>query len=225
MTITIHTDLVQGSDEWHEIRRGIMTASEMKHVITPTLKIADNEKTRSHVYELAAQRISKFVEPAYVNDEMLKGHESEEDACTAYNTHFAGLERVGFITNDKFGFVIGYSPDALVGTEGAVEVKGRRQKYHVETIIDGVMPADYLIQVQTGLLVSERKWCDYISYHGGLPMMPIRVFSDPIVQGAIIAAATVAEARIVEKMAAYEAALKVGKWVETERRVEQEMFV
>lgn len=41
MTITYHRDIIQGSDEWHQVRLGILTASEMKHVITAkTLKTA-----------------------------------------------------------------------------------------------------------------------------------------------------------------------------------------
>ena len=48
--IKYHTDLVQGSDEWLAARRGILTASEMKLILTPTLKAAINDKTRAHVW-------------------------------------------------------------------------------------------------------------------------------------------------------------------------------
>ena len=61
MTVKIHDDLVQGSEEWHAIRCGLLTASEMKLIITPTLKIASNDKERAHLYELLAQRITKYV--------------------------------------------------------------------------------------------------------------------------------------------------------------------
>lgn len=40
-----HTNLVQGSDEWLAQRCGLLTASEMKLVITPTLK-GTREKCR-----------------------------------------------------------------------------------------------------------------------------------------------------------------------------------
>jgi hypothetical protein len=109
--IKYHTDVFQGSNEWLELRRGILTASEMKLIITPTLKIADNDKTRAHLYELAAQRISGYVEPHYVSDDMLRGQEDEIYAREAYAQHFAPIETVGFITNDKWGFTLGYSPD------------------------------------------------------------------------------------------------------------------
>ena len=56
--ITYHNDLIQGSDEWHAARCGLLTASEVKLILTPTLKIAANDKTRAHVWELLAQRLT-----------------------------------------------------------------------------------------------------------------------------------------------------------------------
>ena len=222
MTITIHAELVQGTEEWLQLRCGTLTASEMKNILTPTLKAASNDRERSHLYELLAQRISRHVEPHYISDDMLRGQEDEIDARGLYARHYAPVREVGFITNDAWGFTIGYSPDGLVGDDGQIEVKSRRQKFQVETIIAGVMPDEYQMQVQTGLLVSGRKWCDFISISLGLPMVTIRVFPHAHIQAAIIEAATAFEARLAEKMEAYHRAS--GRMIETERRIEQEMF-
>lgn len=227
MTITIHRDYIQGSEEWHAARCGLLTGSQMKLIVTPTLKVADNDKSRAHLYELLAQRITRYTEPSYIGDDMLRGMEDEILARQVYQEHFAGVEQVGFVTNDMFGFTIGCSPDALVGDEGMLQIKSRRQKFQVETIISGAMPDEYNIQVQTELLVTRRAWCDFISYSGGLPMIPIRVYPDEKVQAAIVAAATAFEAALDEKMHAYRLALHVGKktLIPTERRIEQEMHV
>lgn len=225
MSVTIHTDYIQGSDDWHAARCGLLTASEMKLIITPTLKVADNDKSRAHLYELLAQRITRYVEPSYIGDDMLRGHEDEELALQLYNEHFAAVERVGFVTNDEWGFTIGCSPDGLIGTDGLLEIKSRRQKFQVGTIIDDAMPDDYAIQVQTELLVTDRAWCDFVSYSGGLPMIPIRVFPDARVQAAIVEAAAAFEAKLAEKLAVYRAVLETNKrLIPTERRIEQEMF-
>lgn len=229
MTIKIHRDLIQGSDEWMACRIGLLTASEMKHAITPTLKIADNDKTRQHVYELLAQRINDYVEPTYVSDDMLRGHSDEILARADYDAHYGETQTCGFMTNDRWGFTIGYSPDALVGDDGLIECKSRRQKYQTETIVecgDGLsIPVDYVIQVQTGLLVSERKWCDFVSRCGGMPQITIRVLPDPKIQDAIVAAATAFEAKIAEKMARYHQVLSSkARLIPTERVIEQEMF-
>lgn len=226
MSITIHNDLIQGSDEWLAARRGLICASEMKLILTPTLKVADNEKTRSHLYELLAQRVTNYVEPMYVSEDMLRGQDDELEARHLYSKRHAPVKEVGFITNDSWGFTIGYSPDGLVGDDGLIECKSRRQKYQVQTIIEwaseGTPPIEYVLQCQTGMLVSERKWCDLISYSGGLPMQPMRIHADEKIQAAIVDAATKFEARLAEKLAIYRRA--AADLIPTERRVEQEMF-
>jgi hypothetical protein len=70
--------------EWLAQRCGLLTASEMKLIITPTLKVADNDKTRAHLWELLFQRLTGFVEPQYVSDAMLRGQEDEIYARAAY---------------------------------------------------------------------------------------------------------------------------------------------
>lgn len=228
MTIKIHRDLIQGSDEWLDARKGILTASEMKLCLTPTLKQADNEKLRSHVWEIAAQRITDYVEPTYIGDDMIRGWSDEVLARAKYEEVTGRtVDEVGFITNDKWGFTIGYSPDGCVGTDGGIECKSRRQKFQVQTIVewhrDKVIPTDYLLQVQTGLLVAEWEWLDLVSYSGGLHMPIMRVYPDPKVQEAIVQAASVFEAKVAAAVSDYrEAAIN---WPLTERRIEQEMFV
>lgn len=227
MTLRIYRDLIQGSDEWLAARCGLLTASEMRLIVTPTLKPASNDKERAHFYELLAQRITGYVEPAYISDDMLRGREDEIEARILYAQHYAPVEEVGFMTREfNGGVVIGYSPDGLVGDDGLIECKSRRQKYQVETILSGEMPPDYLIQVQTGLLVSGRKWCDFVSYCGGLPMATIRVYPDANVQTAILSAATAFEERIRQARQDYDRLINCGaRLIPTERRVEQEMFV
>lgn len=206
-TVRIHADLYQGTPEWIGARCGMLTASEMSLILTPTLKAAKNEKERAHLYELLAQRITKFVEPRYVSDDMLRGRDDEEEALTLYAKHYAPTETVGFITNDRWGFTLGYSPDALVGSDGLVECKSRRQKYQVETFLvhvpEGTIPADYALQIQTGLLVSERLWCDLVSYSGGLPLAVIRAYPDETIQAAILSAAGDFEQRLRDAMSRY----------------------
>ena len=226
MTITYHTDLIQGSEEWAAARCGRLTASEMKLIVTPTLKMASNDKERAHLYELLAQRITGYVEPAYVSDDMLRGKDEEIDARDAYSAKYAPVTETGFVTNDRWGFTIGYSPDGLVGDDGQIECKSRRQKFQIQTIIDGVMDSGFAIQVQTGLLVTERAWCDFVSYSGGLPMLTVRIHPDERVQEAIIEAATAFEARLAEKRRDYEALIKspLRRLIPTERKIRQEMF-
>lgn len=211
------------------MRCGLITASEVKLLLTPTLKQANNDKSRAHLWELAAQRITNYVEPSYVSDDMLRGHEDEFEARQTYTKHFAPVEEVGFITNASFGFTLGCSPDGLVGDDGMIECKSRRQKYQVQTIVehwrDGTPPDDYILQVQSAMLIADRAWCDLISYSGGLPMIPMRIERCAKTCDAILEACANAEAKIAEIITDYHAAVAARKLIPTERRIEQEMFV
>ncbi len=224
MGITYHRDLIQGSEEWLAARCGLLTASEMKLIVTPSLKMASNEKERTHLFELLAQRITRYVEPSYISSDMLRGRDDEIEARALYAKHYAPVSEAGFITNDEWGFTIGYSPDGLVGDDGLVECKSRRQKYQVQAIVSGEMPDDYLMQVQTGLLVTGRKWLDFISYSGGLPMVPIRVYPDARTHDAILEAASAFEDRLAKAHAVYIENVAKHRLIPTERRIEEEMY-
>lgn len=215
----------QGSDEWHAARCGLLTASEMKYVLTPTLKIADNDKTKTHVWELASQRITQYTEPSYIGDAMLRGWEDEITARDLYSERYDPVKEVGFVTNDKWGFTLGYSPDGEVTEKnGGIEVKSRIQKYQIQTIVENKMPDEFSLQVQTGLLVTGWEWIDFVSYSGGLPMATIRVFPDDETQAAIIAAASSFEAKVAKAVQSYHEIIAAGgRYIPTERRAATEM--
>lgn len=230
MSITYHNDFDQGSQEWLDARCGILSASQMKLIITPTLKIAANDKERAHLFELLAQRITGYVEPSYISDDMLRGRDDELRARAVYSEHIAPVTECGFVTNTRHGFTIGYSPDGLVGDDGLIECKSRRQKFQIETLVQHVpantCPPDFMMQCQTGLIVTERAWLDFISYCGGLPMCVIRVHPDPVVQAAILEAAAGFEERMAAKLVGYHGALaSTARLFPTERHIELEMVI
>lgn len=224
MTITYHRDVEQGSIQWLELRRGILTSSEMKLIITPTLKVAKNDAVRTHLYELLAQRVTGYVEPHFQSYDMERGNFDEEHARAKYSEKYAQVEEMGFVTNDKLGFVIGCSPDGLVNDDGQIEAKSRLQKLQMQTLIECVavdkIPAEYLIQVQCSLFVTERKWLDFVSYSGGMMMACVRCFPDPAIHEAIGNAAIEFEARLAEKREIYETLVASdARLVPTERLV------
>jgi hypothetical protein len=235
MTIKYHDDLIQGSEDWMAARCGLLTASEMKLILTPTLKAASNDKERAHLWELLAQRITSYVEPQYYSDDMMRGYDDEDEARKLYSKAYApatemGFVTMGFVTNDEWGFTLGFSPDGLVGDDGFIECKSRRQRFQIETIVENVtastIPQEFMLQIQTGFLVTKRAWCDFISFSGGLPMATIRVMPDATIMFAILEAAAKFETRLAEKMKAYRAALaSKARLIPTERRIEQDIRV
>jgi len=229
MTITVYRDLEQGSEEWLQARCGVLTASTIGQLLTNTGKGAKNEKSRALVYMLMTQRIEQFVEPVFENYDMIRGHEDEVEAKLKYSQEIALVDEVGFITEDKWGFTLGYSPDGLVGDDGLIEVKSRKHHLQTQVILSQAIPAEYMAQIQTGLLVSGRRWLDFISFPalGGGKMMVMRAYPDPVMQGALVEAAAAFEAEIRQRRTEYDAAMLNGalRFFDVERRQEEEEIV
>lgn len=250
-TRTTLPDLEQGTPEWHDQRRGIVTASVIGNLITTrklaaadygcpacgvaahqlclakngkgTIKtphpervdtarnsssgtvfeVASNDNSRGLTMMLAAERITGWTEEMFVSDDMFRGVLDEPLARDKYGETYAPVTQVGFMTYEEPGIKIGFSPDGLVGDEGLIEVKSRKPKKQVSTVLSGNPPAENYAQLQCGLLVSGRQWLDYISYAGGMHMWVRRVYPDQRWFDVILAAARALEFNIAEIIRLY----------------------
>lgn len=202
----IELQLEQGSEEWLAARRGMVTASVVGQLLTPTLKVADNDTSRAVIATLAAERISGWTDETPMTSDMWRGVEHEPFARDRYAEHNkVTVKQVGFMVRDDWGFRLGASPDGLIGDDGGLEIKCPRSKTHIRTIIADQVPAHYMAQVQACLLVSDRKWWDFASFCAGLPMWTKRVYPDARWQEAIVAACTAAESSIGQLIEDYAA--------------------
>jgi hypothetical protein len=218
MSLHEYPDLQQGSEEWLAVRRGMVTASVVGQLLTATGKVARNDYSRRLTLSLVAERITGYIEPVWVSEDMLRGQLDEPIARDVYSGHYEAATETGFMVRDDWGFSIGYSPDGLVGDHGLIEVKSRRQKKHLETILADTVPAENMAQIQCGLLVSGREWCDYISYSGGMPLWVKRVTVDPKWSESIVDAVAAFE-QTAEEMTMRYADATAGLPA-TERRIE-----
>ena len=205
MTLRQINNIAQGTDSWLDMRRGIVTASVVGQLITTkTIKPAANDYSRGLTMTLVAERITGYTEPVYVNADMERGNMDEPIARDAYS-RFVGkpVEEIGFMVRDDWGHRLGYSPDGLVGDDGLIEIKSRRQKKHLSTILADEVPPENMAQIQMGLLVSGRDWCDYVSYSGGMPLYVKRVNPDGRWFDAIVEAVGMFEANAAQMVATY----------------------
>ncbi len=210
MSLHEYPELEQGSPEWLEIRRGIVTASTVGKLLTETGRVANNDTSRRHTLSLVAERITGEIEPVWVNDDMLRGQLDEPYARDMYAEHFAEepVTTTGFLIRDDWGFSIGASPDGLVGDHGGLEIKCPRAKGHIATILADEVPAHHMAQIQACLLVSGREWWDFCSYYGGLPPYIKRVYADPKWAEAIVDAVAAFEQRAEEMTHNYDIATR-----------------
>jgi predicted phage-related endonuclease len=208
MSLHEFPDLIQGSDEWLAARRGIMTASVVGQLVTPkTIKPAANDYSRALTMTLAAERITGWTEDVYVSAAMMRGNMDEPLARDLYSRTYAPVTEVGFMVRDDWGWALGYSPDGLVGDDGLIEVKSREPKAHLATILADEVPLANMAQIQAGLLVSGREWCDYVSWCGGMPMWVKRVEPESRWFEAITEAVTSFEENAAVMVATYQAAV------------------
>jgi hypothetical protein len=196
----IFYDVKQNTEEWAKLRCGKLTASEVHQLITPTLKISNNEKTKMLVYQKAAERITGLKEEVNIGWNGIRGHEDEVLACEAYADNYnVKLRNGGFVVRDFNGFEIGYSPDGLMVFEnGGIECKSRSHKHQVATVCAGEIPPEHVMQIQTGLLVAKLDYIDYISYSSGLPLWVKRCVADKEIQELILQVANSFEKQVNE---------------------------
>lgn len=218
MSVTYYRDIAQGTDEWAEIRLGMVTASVVGQLITPkTMKVASNPDTRALTAQLAAERINGWSDNDYVSWDMQRGHDDEPLARDMYSKHHAPVDECGFVVREEDGWTLGCSPDGLVGEPGLIEVKSRKAAKQVAAVVSGGVPSEHMAQVQAALAVTGREWVDYISWSGGMAFWPVRVYPDAEWQAVIVEAVIALEAAVTRMVADYRAA--VEGLPATERRV------
>lgn len=222
--LTEYPEIEQGTDQWHEQRRGLVTASVVGKLVTSkTIKPASNDESRGLTALLVAERITGYTDPTYMNDDMVRGHMEEPRARDYYSENYAPASEIGFLVREESAWKLGYSPDGLVGDDGLIEVKSPRAKTHLRTILSGEVPAFHVAQLQAGLLVTGREWIDFISWCGGMPPFVKRVLPDPRWHEAIRNACIEFELTAAQMVADFEA-LTAGLPT-TERYIEMEMVI
>ena len=143
-TLSTYAHIEQRTDEWHALRRGILTASTIGRLITPkTLQVAANLESRALAAQLAAERLAGFTDDNYVSNAMWRGIEDEPRAIEQYSKDYQPVTTVGFMIHEYPTFNIGYSPDGLVGDDGLIEIKSRSPKEQVLVVLSDQVPLEH----------------------------------------------------------------------------------
>ena len=171
----------QGSDAWHQLRLGKVTASRVADILAKT-KTGVSASRGNYLVELAIQRVTGQIEESYTNAAMAWGTETEPKARMAYEVFNDVLvEQVPFVDHSTIkGF--GASPDGLVNIDGLCEIKCPNSATHWAYLKSGEPPNKYFIQMQAQLSCTGREWNDFISFDPRMPeksqLFVKRVFRD-----------------------------------------------
>ena len=158
-------DCEQGSAEWLQARCGRITASRLSDV-TAYLKSGKGEMKARADYrmDLVAERLTGLTEPYYVSPEMKWGTKHEPMARALYEVATgAEVDQIGFALHPVYDFA-GASPDALVGSDGGLEIKCPKTTTHLAYMMAGEVPEEYRPQMYWNMVCCERLWWDFVSY-------------------------------------------------------------
>jgi hypothetical protein len=170
-------EVKQGSEQWHDLRLGIITMSELQPV---TVKGQGEDGfgagALTYMNKLIGALVTGKKDDSFKgNQDSERGHILEPEVRKLYMRRTdSKVDEVGFILNHHCG----YSPDGLIGRDGLLEIKTKKPHLQCQVILDNVVPADHYDQCMGGLWISEREWIDFVSYAEGMPLFVKRLYRD-----------------------------------------------
>jgi putative phage-type endonuclease len=165
-------NIVQGTPEWHQKRKGVITGTTLKDIMGTTKKREDA------IYEMVAERLTVGVDGGDYESPMDRGTRLEPDALAEFALQTGKtIEITGFVEKDD-NALIGYSPDALIeGTdEEDVEVKCPGGKNYVKMWLTDKVPEEYSWQVVQAFIVNPKLQKRYfVGYNPDISIHPIHI--------------------------------------------------
>ncbi len=174
-------ECVQMTPEWWSARRGVPTASAFDQIMTPKKRTASASQTR-YIAQLIGDITN--LNPNYftgqggpVNRAVEYGRQTEDEARRFYEMRTGcKVRQVGFCMDDTGR--IGCSPDGAVDPEGLLECKCPDRHTHMLYLMQDKVPLEYLCQCHGSLIVTGRKWIDFLSYCTGVEPLLKRIVPD-----------------------------------------------
>jgi hypothetical protein len=165
--MTLITD-TQQTAEWFQARCGKATASRFKDVLAKLKSGAPAAARESYLIEVATERLTNSAVSHFSTPAMQWGTTHEAAARTLYEARFnVEVEQIGFVAHDLMA--AGASPDGLVDWDGLIEIKCPfNPTNHVNTLRNG-MPVEHMAQIQGQLWITDRRWCDFVSFDPRMP--------------------------------------------------------
>ena len=171
MTLILES-MEQGSAEWHEARRGRITMSNAKALITGGKGLT----RKTYIMQVASEILTGVSSESFKSWDMERGNILEPYARMAYEqmtglkVHEIGL---GYLDENKR---ISASPDGL-GFSVGMEIKCQKPKNHLSTLINGVNPKEFEAQMQGGMWLFDRERWDYVSFCPEFKDQPLFIHS------------------------------------------------
>ncbi|PHS22027.1 MAG: exonuclease [Robiginitomaculum sp.] len=168
----VHNTLKQGTPEWLQVRLGKVTGSMIHNLMSNGRGGKPSLMTKNYMLQLIADTLTGKPPEQFKSKEMQWGNDWEDTARERYEYESANnVTQIGFFELSDY---VGYSPDGVISDDGLLEIKCPKSTTQLKRFFDLVIKHEtihdeYKPQIQFGLLVTGRKWCDFVSYDPRLP--------------------------------------------------------
>jgi hypothetical protein len=155
---------------------GIPTSSRFADVLAQ----GQGKMRGKYLNQLAGEIITGEPMVNYSNQRMEDGKDIHEpDLRARYEfTSDVDIKRIGFVKMNPALCATGCSPDGWIGDQGIVEFKSAEPHILIDILKAGKPPTGHMAQVQGGLWITARKWCDLVIGWPKLPLSITRVHRD-----------------------------------------------
>lgn len=176
MESPILVECEQGSPEWHAARTGVITASKFKDACDTLKSGAPSAKAILYAAQVAVERISGApCDEGFTTWQMRRGTELEPKARIEYEVKTGNLaSEAGVVLTPDRKF--GYSTDGYVNNDGCIEIKSLASAEKLVSMWRDGDFSDYIHQIQGGLWITGRKWCDFVMYAPQLESVGKQIF-------------------------------------------------
>lgn len=162
-------------DEWRVKRLGSVTGSTFgKFVKTEKdgFKLSSGKVAKDLIYKIAWERllkegnISNGLGRLNVSSQAMNHGNDNEGAAIQKYIEVTGNEVIYEQEYISLSEWIGGTPDGFVGKDGILEVKCPwNGGNHLQTLLTGtIYNPEHMYQIQGYLWITDRKWCDFITY-------------------------------------------------------------
>lgn len=165
-------ECTQGTPEWFASRCGVITASEISTAISVLMRKSGDkgpgdptDASDQYAYEKAIERVSGEPYGAPIKAWTIdRGHELEPLARMNYEERTGKLAaESGIVLSDDRKF--GYSSDGLLNDgRGLIEIKCPVNTVKIMSMLTTGDVSEYIHQMQFGMFLSGRAYCDLIYY-------------------------------------------------------------
>ena len=177
--IEFFPDVIQGSEEWFDLRRGILTASNFK-IILRSGKDGEDSKTRQKLlYTLAGEKLTGKTNETFKSESMRRGNEMEPLAREYYertnldaDVKLVGFARRTIVTPLGREIIVGASPDAQVGPRRGLEIKTMAPDLLIAQAKTGTFPQEHRAQIMGTAFVCDWDEIDLLLFYEDMPIAP-----------------------------------------------------